>query len=63
MLVFVKKIRLEKGISLSELAEKSGVSVSHIHNIESGFKNPTIKVLCKLAKALDVPCSELFSCD
>lgn len=63
MKIYVEKIRLEKGLSLSELARKSGVAVSHIHNIENGSKIPTITVLCKLARALNVHCSVLFSCE
>lgn len=63
MKIYLEKIRLEKEMTLSELSRKSGVAISHIHNIENGQKNPTIKVLCKLSKALGVPCCELFSCD
>lgn len=63
MKIFVEQIRLEKGLSLSELSKRSGVAISHIHNIENGSKIPTITILCKLAKALDVPCSNLYSCE
>lgn len=63
MKLFVEKVRLEKGMSLLELSKRSGVAVSHIHGVESGSKIPTITVLCKLSKALDVPCGELFSCE
>jgi len=63
MKIFVEQFRLEKGLSLSELSRMSGVAVSHIHNIEGGHKIPTLTVLCKLARALEVPCSKLFSCD
>lgn len=61
--IFVEKVRLEKGLSLNELSKRSGVAVSHIHGIESGEKIPTITVLCKLARALKVPCSDLYSCE
>jgi len=63
MQIFVEKYRLSKGFSLSELARRSRVAKSHIHGIESGETIPTILTLCKIAKALDVPCSCLFSCD
>ena len=63
MKIFVEQHRLEKGLSLSELSRMSGVAVSHIHNIESGLKVPSITILCKLSKALNVPCGDLFSCD
>lgn len=63
MKVYVEKVRLEKGLSLSELSRKSGVAKSHISNIECGLKYPTLPTLCKIANALGVPASELFSCD
>lgn len=63
MKLFVEKVRLEKGLSLLELSKRSGVAVSHIHGMESGNKIPTITILCKLSKALDVPCSDLYTCE
>lgn len=63
MKIFIEKVRLEKGLSLSELARMSGVAKSHISNIESGEKYPTLPTLCKIAKALDVPAASLFSCE
>lgn len=63
MRIYIQKVRTEKKISLSELSKRSGVAVSHLYNIENGNKIPTIRVLCDIAEALDVPCSELYSCD
>ena len=63
MKIFLEKYRLERGLSMLELSKKSGVAVSHIHNIEMGETNPTISILCKLSKVLKVPCAALFSCD
>lgn len=63
MKLYVEKVRLEKKMTLAELSRKSGVAVSHLYNIESGIKIPTITILCKIAKALEVPCEDLYSCD
>jgi len=63
MQIFVEKYREEKGLSMSELSRLSGVAKSHISGIESNEKSQTISTLCKLSKALGVPCSDLFSCD
>jgi len=63
MKIYIEKYRLEKGLSLNKLSEASGVAVSHIHSIEMGNKVPTITILCKIAKALNVPAADLFSCD
>jgi len=61
--IFVEKYRLEQKLTLAELARRSGVAVSHIHNIENGNSDMTLTTLCKLAKALNVPACNLFSCD
>lgn len=63
MKIYVEKIRLEKGMTMAELARKSGIAVSHIYNIENGLKMPSLRVICKLAKTLGVEPSELYSCD
>lgn len=57
---FVKEIREKKGLSQAELEKLSGVSASHIGYIERGEREPTVSVLCKLAKALDVSILDLF---
>ena len=60
---YVEEYRLKKELSLSELSRRSGVAVSHIHNIESGTKAPSVDILCKLSKVLDVDWHQLASCD
>lgn len=56
----LKELRLEKGMSVYELAKRSGVDTSYIHRLEAGKKNnPSVKVIDKLAKALGVNASEL----
>lgn len=50
----VKQLRIRKGLSQSKLAEISGVSQPCIHYMENGKKEPTIRTLRKIAKALDV---------
>ena len=59
----IREVREEKGMSIRQLAELSGVSKSHISDIESGRKMPTIYVLCVLAVAMGVQLGELFSCE
>jgi transcriptional regulator with XRE-family HTH domain len=49
--------RAEAGITLVELAEKSGVSRHTISEIEQGARKPRQATLTKLAKALDRPVS------
>lgn len=50
----IKQIRIEKGLSESELARRAETAVSNIHNIESGAsKNPGWYTVLKIAAALE----------
>jgi transcriptional regulator with XRE-family HTH domain len=48
----IKTLRMEKGWSLQDLAEKSGISAAGIHKIESNGIIPTITTMMKIADAL-----------
>ena len=48
-------LRKARGWSRYRLATESGISRDHIGNIERGRKDPTISLLIRIAKALDVP--------
>ncbi|TNJ65693.1 helix-turn-helix domain-containing protein [Paenibacillus hemerocallicola] len=51
----VKQLRLERGISLSELAECAGVAKSYLSKIERDIQtNPSIHFLEKIARVLRV---------
>ncbi|TFE01695.1 helix-turn-helix domain-containing protein [Jeotgalibacillus salarius] len=57
----IYKYRVEKGYTLSELAEKAGVSKSYLSNIERNLKqNPSIQLLEKVANVLEVDLKELL---
>lgn len=58
--VKLKNLREERNLKLKELAEKSGISVSFISDIEHDRRNPSIETLKKLAKALNVPADEFL---
>ena len=60
IIFFIREIREKKGLSQEQLSKLSGVSASHIGYIENGEREPTVSVLCRLAKALDVSILELF---
>ncbi|MGZ8218560.1 helix-turn-helix domain-containing protein [Methylomagnum sp.] len=51
----LRELRKERGLSLNELSLASGVSTSMLSQIENGRSTPTVAVLWKIAKALDVP--------
>lgn len=48
----IKELRLEKGLSQEELAEKSGVDRTFIGGLERGERNVSVLTLCEIAKAL-----------
>lgn len=56
-------LRADAGLSLAELAERSGVSRSMISLIERGESSPTAVVLDRLATALGVTLASLFERD
>jgi transcriptional regulator with XRE-family HTH domain len=57
----MKELRERKGWSQAELARRAGLTQPYIVMIESGArKNPSLKVLGKLAKALGVDVGELL---
>ncbi len=57
----LKKLRTDKGLSLQELSNKSGVSVSYLNEIENGKKYPKPDKINELAKALETTYDQLVS--
>ncbi len=55
----LKRIRTRRGHSLERLAKISGVSRAMLSQIELGKSVPTISLLWKVARALDVPFAAL----
>ena len=58
--ILLKKVRNEKNMTLNKLSEKSGVSTTHINDIENNIKSPSLFVMVRLSKALDVEITELY---
>lgn len=59
--VKLKQLRTERDMSLSELAARSGLSVSYLSEIEKGKKYPTPDKILRLAQAIGVSFDELVS--
>lgn len=49
----ILEARYQARLTQKELSEKSGVAQSDISKIESGRGNPTLKMLMRLAQAMD----------
>ena len=57
----LRRLRTRRGLSLERLAQISGVSRAMLGQIELGQRAPTINVLWKIARALEVTFSALIS--
>ena len=56
----VRKWRKMRDLSQETLAEKAQLHPTYVSGVESGNRNPTIKVVDRIAKALDVEPGQLF---
>jgi len=59
----IKQLRERRGWSQDELARRAGLNSSYVGRIERAERNITLKVVEKLAKALNVPVKALFDFD
>lgn len=57
----IKKLRAQKGFSQAQLAEKADISLPFMSSIEQSSKWPYPDTLAKIASALEVDVSDLFS--
>lgn len=58
---FIKRLRIEKGISINCLSERSGFTQMEIRNIENNKTKPRVYNLNKLADALGCTFECLFN--
>ena len=56
----LKRLRLEKGWSQEEFADRAGIHRTYVSDIERAARNPTITIVEKLAKPLKVSASVLL---
>ncbi len=56
----IRQLRKQQQLSQEELAAKAQVDLTSISEIESGLRNPSLKTLHKIARALNVSLAELF---
>ncbi|MEO3946575.1 helix-turn-helix domain-containing protein [Gorillibacterium sp. CAU 1737] len=60
----VQELRLKKGLTLSELAERAGVAKSYLSTMERDIQsNPSIQFLEKIASVLNVSVETLIHPD
>ena len=56
----IKLLRARRGLSQADFAEKAGISITFLSNIERGIKYPQPDMLSKIATSLGVDVNELF---
>src|SRR3990170_8139342 len=59
----VKALREAGGLSLRDLAERSGVSAPMLSQVERGETSPTLQVAARIAAGLDLRLSQLLRLD
>ncbi|WP_445487589.1 helix-turn-helix domain-containing protein [Niallia sp. 03133] len=56
----IRELRKKQGLTLMELAEKTGLSSSLLSQIERGLVDPTVSSFWKICTALNVPLTYFF---
>lgn len=57
----LRRLRIDKALTVEQLSEKTGVKVTTIYNLERGdIQNPRVKTLAPLAKFFKVPPTSLM---
>lgn len=56
----LQKLRRQKGLSQEALAHASKIHQTYLSGVETGRRNPSVKVLERLAFALGADISEFF---
>jgi transcriptional regulator with XRE-family HTH domain len=59
----LKQLRLEAGLTQEKLGIATGLSQTYLSGIENGTRNPSIKTLDKIARALKVSISDITNFD
>lgn len=57
----IRHWRKQRGLSQEELAERAQLHPTYISGIETGYRNPTVKIISRLADALNVEPAILFT--
>ncbi len=56
----IRELRRHTGLSQEKMAARAGLDRTYYAGIERGERNPSVKQLAKIARALDVPIGRLF---
>ncbi len=57
----LRELRLKKGVSQEDLALTAGLDRTYVNSVENGKRNISLVNIIRLAKALKIAASDLFS--
>jgi len=57
----LRELRAAKGLSVRGLAREAGISTETVYSVEHGSRQPSIRTLGKIARALGVEARDLFA--
>jgi transcriptional regulator with XRE-family HTH domain len=57
----LKQMREQKGLTQEAVAEKAGVHITWVTQMERGYRNPTIISVAKIAAALETSLVDVFA--
>lgn len=60
MKYLVGEARYQKRLSLRRLAEQARISKSYLQRIEAGEVSPSLEIMLRLARVLEVPLEQLY---
>lgn len=58
-----RQVREQEGVTIADLATKTGIDPEQINALEAGRLDPAFDVMCALADGIGVPLSSLVSDD
>ena len=56
----IRYLRTQKNMTIEDLALEAEINRNYLSDLERGTRNPTVVVLNKIAKALEINLSTLF---
>ncbi|HEX3016395.1 MAG TPA: helix-turn-helix transcriptional regulator [Caproicibacter sp.] len=60
IIVRTREIRLNKGLTCQQVADRCGISKAAVNRIENGTRDPGINTLFAISQALDVEFEEVY---
>jgi transcriptional regulator with XRE-family HTH domain len=59
----IRQLRLDRQMTLDQLAARAGISASHLSRLERGQAEPSFTVAASLAREIGVSLSDLVTAD